>query len=115
MLRQFLTYKCILAGVPLILVNPAYTSQSCYKCGQIGNRSGKRFTCKNPECQNKCDPDYQGARNIAALGRSINSPRGSGLACRLNTGVQEYIQLSLFSDNLGLLKTTSSSVKPQVC
>ena len=26
-LRQFLTYKCILAGVPLILVNPAYTSK----------------------------------------------------------------------------------------
>ena len=130
MLRQFLTYKCILAGVPLIFVRPEYTSQSCYKCGHIGNRNGKRFTCKNPECLNKCDPDYQGALNIAALGRSINTPGGSGLACRLNTGVhghlamanqvrhscpREYIQLSLFSDNLGLLKTSSSSAKPQVC
>ena len=114
MLRQFLTYKCILKGVPLILVNPAYTSISCCRCGHIGQRNGKRFTCMNPQCLNQIDPDYQGALNIAALGRSINTPGGSGLACRLKTGVREYIQLNLFSDNLGLLKTPSSSVRPQV-
>ena len=102
MLRQFLTYKCILAGVPLIFVNPAYTSKSCYKCGHIGNRSGKRFNCKNPECLNKCDPDYQGAMNIAALGVSINNPGGSGLACRLRTGSAEYFQLSLFSETVAV-------------
>lgn len=104
-LRQFLTYKCLLAGVPLLLVNPAYTSKSCYKCGHIGNRSGKRFSCVNPGCRNKCDPDYQGAMNIAALGRveilsareliphppnhlgrSINTPGGSDLFCKLKTG-----------------------------
>lgn len=105
MLRQFLTYKCILSGIPLIFVNPAYTSKSCYKCGHIGNRNGKRFVCINPDCKNKCDPDYQGAKNIAALGRSINTPRGSGLFCRLKTGSVEYFQLSLFGDDLGLLKT----------
>ena len=60
MLRQLLTYKCILAGVPLIFVNPAYTSKSCYKCGHIGNRNGKRFTCVNPKCLNKIDPGYNG-------------------------------------------------------
>jgi putative transposase len=43
-LRQFLTYKCILAGVKLILVNPAYTSLSCHKCLVLGDRKGKRFT-----------------------------------------------------------------------
>lgn len=91
-LRQFLTYKCVLAGVPLLFVNPAYTSKSCYKCGHIGNRSGKRFVCVNPDCKNKCDPDYQGAKNIAALGRSINTPGGSGLSCRLKTGSVEYFQ-----------------------
>ena len=92
MLRQFLTYKCVLAGVPLILVNPAYTSKTCHKCGHIGNRSGKQFVCKNPECMNRCDPDYQGAKNIAALGVYINNPGGSSLACRLKTGVREYVQ-----------------------
>ena len=115
MLREFLTYKCILAGVPLIFVNPAYTSKSCYKCGHIGNRNGKRFTCKNPQCKNKCDPDYQGALNIAALGRSINTPGDSDLVCRLQLGDVKYFQLSLFGEDLGLLKTLSSSVKPQVC
>lgn len=107
-LRQFLTYKCLLAGVPLLLVNPAYTSKSCYKCGHIGNRNGKKFTCVNPDCRNKCDPDYQGAMNIAALGRSINTPGGSDLVCKLKTGKVEYFQLSLFDDNLGLLKTLTS-------
>ena len=91
-LRQFLTYKCILAGVPLYLVNPAYTSKSCYKCGHIGNRNGKRFNCVNPDCKNKCDPDYQGAMNIAALGRSINTPGGSDLVCKLRTESVEYFQ-----------------------
>jgi putative transposase len=106
-LRQFLTYKCLLAGVPLILVNPAYTSKSCHKCLHIGNRNGKSFRCVNPECNWKGDPDYNGAKNIAALGRTINTPRGSGLACRQRTGNVEYFQLSLFSDDLGLLKTRS--------
>ena len=109
MLRQFLTYKCALAGVPLYLVNPAYTSKSCYKCGHIGNRSGKKFSCVNPACLNKCDPDYQGARNIAALGLTINQPGGSGLVCRLRTGNVRYFQLSLFDDSLGLLKTSTSA------
>ena len=107
-LRQFLTYKCLLAGVPLLLVNPAYTSKSCYKCGQIGNRSGKKFTCVNAECRNNCDPDYQGATNIAALGRSINTPGGSDLFCRLKKKEVEYFQLSLFEEDLGLLKTLTS-------
>ena len=115
MLREFLTYKCILAGVPLMFVDPRYNSKTCYKCGHIGNRSGKRFSCKNPECLNKCDPDRQGALNIAALGRSINTPGDSDLACRLQFGDVKYFQLSLFGEDLGLLKTTSTSTRPQVC
>jgi putative transposase len=107
-LRQFLTYKCLLAGVPLILINPAYTSKSCHKCLHIGNRSGKSFRCVNPECNWKGDPDYNGAKNIAALGLNINQPGGSGLACKLSFSVREYIQLSLFSDSLGLLKFENS-------
>ena len=108
-LRQFLTYKCLLAGVPLIFVNSAYTSKSCHKCLHIGNRNGKNFRCVNPECNWSGDPDYNGAKNIAALGLSINKPRGSGLSCKLRTKVVEYVQLSLFDDDLGLLKTSSSA------
>jgi putative transposase len=125
-LRQFLTYKCLLSRIPLIFVNPAYTSKSCHKCLHIGNRNGKSFRCVNPRCTWQGDPDYNGAKNIAALGLSINQPGGSGLACRLKTGNVEYFQLSLFGessavlgkaqekqlanpkgDDLGLLKTHS--------
>ena len=106
-LRQFLTYKCLLSGVPLILVNPAYTSKSCHKCLHIGNRNGKKFQCVNSKCNWRGDPDYNGAKNIAALGLSINQPGGSSLVCKLSNGNVEYFQLSLFDYNLGLLKTRS--------
>lgn len=106
-LRQFLAYKCLLAGIPLYLVNPAYTSKSCHKCLHIGNRNGKKFSCSNTSCNWKGDSDYNGAKNISALGLTINQPGGSGLVCRLKTGKVEYFQLSLFDSNLGLLKTHS--------
>ena len=35
-LRQFLEYKGIKDGVLVIPVNPAYTSQTCHKCLNIG-------------------------------------------------------------------------------
>ncbi len=98
-LRQFLEYKCILAGVRLILVNPAYTSKTCHQCFHLGNRNGKRYSCANLSCGWKGDADYNGAQNIAALGRFINTPGGSGLAC----------ELSSFSESLGLLKTPTSA------
>ncbi|WP_339390352.1 transposase, partial [Crocosphaera watsonii] len=88
-LRQLLTYKCVLAGVKLILVNPAWTSQTCHNCHVIGDRKGKKFACNN--CGNKCDADYNGSKNIQALGAIINRPGGSGLSCKLNAEVQ-YIQ-----------------------
>lgn len=103
-LRQFLTYKCILAGVKLILVNPAYTSLSCHKCLVIGDRKGKRFVC--PSC-GKFDADYNGAKNIQALGACINRPGDPGLSCSLKHEVQ-YLQLTLW-DSLGLLKTPGSA------
>ena len=98
-LRQFLEYKCILAGVRLILVNPAYTSKTCHKCFHLGNRNSKRYICTNPACGWKGDADYNGAQNIAALGSFISTPGGSGNSC----------ELSSFSDSLGLLKTSTSA------
>ncbi len=99
-LRQFLTYKCVLAGVKLILVNPAWTSQTCHKCHAIGDRKGKKFTCNT--C-GKFDSDWNGAKNIQALGAQINRPGDPGLSCRLENEVQ-YLQLTLW-DPLGLQKT----------
>lgn len=83
--RMFLTYKCVLHGVKLILVNPAYTSQTCHKCLHIhpeqgkSYRQGKSYHCKH--CGWKGDADYNAAKNIAALGLSVNQPRGPWLSC----------------------------------
>ncbi|ABD03632.1 RNA-guided endonuclease InsQ/TnpB family protein [Synechococcus sp. JA-2-3B'a(2-13)] len=86
-LRQFLEYKARVAGVSLILVPPAYTSQTCHRCLHIhpdpaqSYRSGKSFKCGH--CGWEGDADLNGANVIALLGAAVNQPRGSGLFCSL--------------------------------
>ncbi len=86
-LRQFVEYKAMRAGVKVVLVPPAYTSQICHKCLHIhpdpsqSYRSGKRFKCGH--CKWEGDADYNGANVIALLGLNVNQPRGSWLACQL--------------------------------
>lgn len=98
-LRQFIDYKALGAGVIVLKVNPAYTSQTCHKCLHIhptkgkSYRSGKTFKCGH--CRWKGDADFNGANMIKVLGLSVNQPGGSYLSCKLNRKV-EYFQLSLF-------------------
>jgi IS605 OrfB family transposase len=86
-LRQFLEYKARVAGVSLVLVPPAYTSQTCHRCLHIhpdpaqSYRSGKSFKCGH--CGWEGDADLNGANVIALLGAAVNQPRGSWLACQL--------------------------------
>lgn len=74
-LKEFLTYKALQAGIPLVLVDPAYTSQTCHVCGECGIRNGKSFKC--PSCSWSGDADFNGAKNIAFLGRYVVRPGGS--------------------------------------
>jgi len=74
-LKEFLTYKALRAGIPLVLVDPAYTSQTCHVCGEHGIRNGKSFKC--PSCSWSGDADFNGAKNIAFLGRYVVRPGGS--------------------------------------
>lgn len=83
-LRLFLTYKCTLNGVKLIVVNPKYTSKTCSICHNIGNRNGKSFKCNN--CGNNMDADFNASRNIATLGVSVNAPEKSTMYCSLHYG-----------------------------
>ena len=69
-LRQYISYKAILNGVPVVLVNPRYTSKTCSNCHHIGNRKGKVFECNN--CGNNMDADVNASLNIATLGRVVN-------------------------------------------
>lgn len=66
--RQFLTYKAEEAGRKLGLVNPAYTSQDCYRCGyrEAKNLSERMHCCKN--CGYQASRDLNAAQNILALG-----------------------------------------------
>ena len=73
-LRNFIAYKAQLVGTPVVLVEPAYTSQTCPECGHIAR--GNRPTQDNFRCQ-ACGyaghADTIAARNIAARA-AVNQP-----------------------------------------
>jgi IS605 OrfB family transposase len=74
-LETFIQYKAEAAGVPVVFVNPAYTSQRCPACGSLGSRRKHKFVCKS--CGYAGDADTVGALNIAALGAQVNRPAKS--------------------------------------
>jgi IS605 OrfB family transposase len=68
-LGGFLAYKAARAGVALVHVDPAYTSQGCSDCGHICKRNRPdqaRFSCTS--CGFAEHADVNAARNIAARG-----------------------------------------------
>jgi putative transposase len=68
-LRSFLTYKAAWAGVPVCLADPAYTSQTCSRCGHCSpsnRQSQASFRCQR--CGFCCHADYNAAINIARAG-----------------------------------------------
>ncbi|MFS8968025.1 RNA-guided endonuclease InsQ/TnpB family protein [Synechococcus sp. H55.4] len=82
-LRQFVHYKAARAGIQVVVVPPAYSSQTCHQCLWLGQREGKHFRCVNPVCGWEGDADLNGANVIALLGVAVNRPRGPWLACQL--------------------------------
>ncbi len=94
-LRLFVSYKSAIAGVPIVLVPPAYTSQMCSHCHHVhpvkgkSYRSGKSFKCGH--CGFEHDSDINAAKNIAALGAVfVSQPESPGITCQLQG------QMSLF-------------------
>lgn len=78
-LETFLRYKCALRGVPVIEVNPAYTSQDCSRCGSRHKPNGKLFSCES--CGHNDHRDSNAAFNIGRAGRSSLGLSVPGLGC----------------------------------
>jgi len=94
-LRLFTQYKANIAGVQIVFVPPAYTSQTCSRCHRVhpvkgkSYRNGKVFKCGH--CGFEHDADMNAANVIAALGASfVSSPESPGMSCQLEG------ELSLF-------------------
>jgi putative transposase len=85
-LTQFphgLLLKCIhnkaeMLGIPLLLVNPAYTSQTCFRCGNLGDRQRHRFYCSH--CGFTSHADLNAAFNILRRAKEtmLSEPKGLG-------------------------------------
>ena len=65
-LETFLRYKCALRGVPVIEIDPAWTSQTCSRCGSRHKPNGKVFSCGN--CGRTAHRDVNASFVIAKLG-----------------------------------------------
>lgn len=76
-LETFVRYKARLAGVPIIEVDPAYTSQTCSRCGERHKPIRKVFEC--PSCGSKQHRDANSGFVIAQRGNDILSHAGSGV------------------------------------
>jgi putative transposase len=68
-LGHYTAYKAALAGIPVVHVDPAYTSQMCSGCGHISrkNRPGQATFCCT-SCGFAEHADVNAARNIATRG-----------------------------------------------
>jgi IS605 OrfB family transposase len=71
-LAAFIVYKAKRAGVPLVFVDPAYTSQTCAECGHVDKRNRVDqglFICRG--CGVVAHADRNASHNIATRGESV--------------------------------------------
>ncbi|MEV0703556.1 transposase [Saccharopolyspora sp. NPDC050389] len=71
-LGAFIVYKAKRAGVPVVFVDSAYTSQQCCECGHIEKKnrvSQVLFTCRN--CWVVAHADRNASHNIARKGEAV--------------------------------------------
>ena len=79
-LRQNISYKAELAGIPVIFVDPRNTSRTCPKCGCVDKRNRitqSLFSCVS--CSYSAPADTNAAVNIAARA-VVNQPKVSNLS-----------------------------------
>jgi IS605 OrfB family transposase len=72
-LQTFVEYKANAHGIAVKYVEPAYTSQTCSCCGELGRRSKHRFVCEH--CGLRAHSDLNASRNLARIGKTAVLPR----------------------------------------
>lgn len=78
-LQEFTAYKAAAKGIRVVMVDPAYTSQRCNRCGYVdkGNRDRARFDCLR--CGHSDDADHNAALNIRDRAiQSLGQTQGQG-------------------------------------
>ena len=77
-LRNYIAYKGLLYSVPVVVVDPVYTSQTCNVCKHMGKRTNKVFKCTNTNCAvDVMDVDFNTSKNISLLGSVVNQRKKS--------------------------------------
>jgi putative transposase len=74
-----LTYKAASAGGEVIRINPRYTTQKCFKCGEIVQKSLSVRTHICPHCGYVADRDVNAAQNILKAGAPPSGTVADGL------------------------------------
>ncbi len=97
-LVNYISYKAKELGVPLYIVNEAYTSKACSVCGTTGSRIKNWFECS--KCKYRDNADRNAAFNIGKR----------GLSYMLRSGVTAFAQKFLVSNNEG-----TSTINVQNC
>ena len=80
-LKQFISYKSVRLGIPVIYVDPRNTSRTCQKCGCVDKRNRTTqsiFSCVS--CGFSAPADTNAAVNISAKA-TINKPMVSTSTC----------------------------------
>jgi putative transposase len=99
-LQRLVEKRALERGIPVIYVNPAYTSKRCSRCGQFGRRTRKHFEC--PHCGFVAHADVNAAFNIATT--SLRNAVPDSLSER----VSEQTRLS----KKQLRRLTRADIKP---
>jgi len=73
-LQSFVEYKARAVGITVMYVNPAYTSQTCSACKQLGTRRKHRFECC---CGFRAHADLNASWNLARIGATAVTPRAA--------------------------------------
>jgi IS605 OrfB family transposase len=68
-LQFMVEYKAKWEGIPIVYVNPAYTSLYCHYCGSKGKREGVAFRCLN--CGRTYNADANASMNLAKRFRQL--------------------------------------------